>query len=79
MNSLEGTKGVPRSGGRKQQLVRSRCTPDYSCVQAIMLTEAQTPFLGTPFVLLKSSDDRGKRKDEAARPTCEARLEQTVV
>ena len=51
-NVLEGTKGVPRNGGRKKQLVRSCFAPHSLHVQALMLTDVQTPFLGTPLVPL---------------------------
>ena len=46
--SLEGTKGLPRNGGRKQQLVWSCLTLDSLHVQTLMSTDVQTPFLGTP-------------------------------
>ena len=47
--SLEGTEGVPRKGGRKQQPVCLCFVIDSLHVQALMLTDVQTPFLGTPF------------------------------
>ena len=51
---LEGTKGVPRNGGHKQQLVRSCVVLKSLHVQTLTLTDVQTPFLGTPLIPLKS-------------------------
>ena len=50
--SLEGTKGVPRNGGRKQQLVWSHVTFNSLHIQTLMLTDVQNPFLGTPLVVM---------------------------
>ena len=53
-NDPERIKGVPRNGGRKQQLVWSCCILHSLCVQTLMLTDAQTPFLETPLVPLQN-------------------------
>ena len=45
--------GVPRNGGRKQQLAWSRFTLNSLHAQTLMLTDVQTSFLGTPLILLK--------------------------
>ena len=50
---LIGTKGVPRNAGHKQQLVWPCFSLDSSHVQALILTDVQTPFLGTPVAPLK--------------------------
>ena len=50
---LGGAKGVPRSGGRERQLVRSCSALTSSHVRALKFTDVQTPFLGAPFVILK--------------------------
>ena len=49
---LEGAKGVPRNGGRKQQLVRSCFALNDVHVQTLTLTDFQTPFPVTPLVPL---------------------------
>ena len=54
-SALEGTKGVPRNGGRKQQVVWSCFALNSLHVQTLMLTDAQTPLLVTPLVPLKSA------------------------
>ena len=53
--NLEGPKGVPRNGGRTQQLVRSCFAPDSLHVETLTLTstDVQTTFLGTPLAPLK--------------------------
>ena len=50
---LEGTKGVPRNGGRKKQPVWSCLALDSLRAQTLVLTDVQTPFFGTPLVLLR--------------------------
>ena len=44
--------GVPRNGGRLEQLLWSWSTITSWCVQALMLTDVQTRILGTPLVLI---------------------------
>ena len=56
---LEGSKGVPRNGGRKQQLVRSCFALDSLHVRTLALTDVQTPFFGTPLVPLKGKTAPG--------------------
>ena len=51
---LEGTKEVPRNGGRKQQLVLSCFAINSLHAQTLVLTDAQTSFLGTSLVPLKT-------------------------
>ena len=45
---LDSTKGVPRNGGRKKQLAWSCSDLSSLHVEALVSTDVQTPFLGTP-------------------------------
>ena len=58
--NLEGTKGVPRNGGRRSKLLRSRFTLDSLPVRTLTSTDIQTPFLGTPLAPLKSKRESGE-------------------
>ena len=48
-------KGVPRNGGREQQLVCSCFALNSLHLQTIVLTDVPTPFLGTPLVPLRKA------------------------
>ena len=58
MRIIKGIKGVPRNGGRKRQPVWACSTLNSLHVKTLMLTDVQTPSLGTPLHPLKSARPR---------------------